>query len=120
MNQEMSNQKRIDEGMTIEELAVVVNNGFTNMQGQINDLRADMINRFEQVDERFGVLENRFDLFEKNTNERFDTVDKRFVQMDSRFDKIDRKFDIIDKNMTNPYEFQNLVLRVDKIEEKVG
>jgi hypothetical protein len=118
MNKKNNKEKRIDEDMTIGELAIMVNNGFTNMQTQINDLRVDMVNRFEVVDKRFNRLENRFDVFEKDVNKRFDTVDKRFQQVENRFDKVDKKFDIIDKNMTNPYEFQNLVLRVDKIEEK--
>lgn len=93
MNKKIIKEKRIDEDMTIGELAIMVNNGFTNMQDQINELRSEMVAGF-------------------------DYVDKRFIEVSKRFDQVDKKFDIIDKNMTNPYEFQNLVLRVDKIEEK--
>ncbi|MBC7766431.1 hypothetical protein H7Y21_00330 [Arenimonas sp.] len=93
-----SNHKRIDGDMTVGELAVMIDNSFTFMQNQINDLRTDMV-------ASFAHLTNRSDTFEKDVNK--------------RFDKVNKKFDIIDKNMTNPYEFQNLVLRVDKIEKKV-
>jgi hypothetical protein len=111
MNKKINKEKRIDENMTIGELAIMVNNGFTNMQTQINDLRSDMVAGFDRITKRTDVLE-------KDVSKRFDTVDERFQQVENRFDKVDKKFDIIDKNMTNPYEFQNLVLRVDKIEEK--
>ena len=108
MNKKINKEKRINEEMTIGELAIMVNNGFTNMQSQINDLRSDMVAGFDSVDKRFAEVDKRFDV-----------IDKRFQQVESRFDKVDKKFEIIDKNMTNPYEFQNLVLRVDKIEEKI-
>ncbi len=112
MNKKINKEKRIDEDMTICELAIMVNNGFTNMQSQINELRSDMVDGFNRITKRTDVLE-------KDVSKRFDTVDKRFQQIESRFDKVDKKFDIIDKNMINPYEFQNLVLRVDKIEERI-
>jgi len=119
MRTKSNKEKGINEDMTIGELAVMVNNGFTFVQQQINDLRIDMNNKFDAVDIRFEKLETRFDEADK----RFDVADRRFdefeARVNNRFDKIDKKFDIIDKNMVNPYEFQSLGLRVDKIDEKL-
>ena len=49
---------------------------------RIDDLRSDMIQRFEQVDAKFNVIDGRFD-----------KIDEKFDKIDAKFDKIDAKLD---------------------------
>jgi len=53
------------------------------LEKRIEDLRSEMIARFEGVDERFEAVDKRFD-----------AVDKRFDAVDKRFDSIEKRFDI--------------------------
>jgi hypothetical protein len=55
----------------------------------IGSLRADMLVRFERVDQRFDGIDQRFD----GIDQRFDVIAQRFDRMDRRFDRIEDKLD---------------------------
>ena len=63
--------------------------GFAQMERRHQELRADMLARFAQVDKRFEQVDKRFEQVDK----RFEQVDKRFEQVDKRFEQVDKRFD---------------------------
>lgn len=82
----------------------VMQNQMGNFQEQLRDIkidmdrrfsetRADMLDRFSQVDKRFEQVDKRFEQVDK----RFEQVDKQLKKIDEkideRFDKFDEKFD---------------------------
>ena len=65
--------------------------GWSNVatKDDINLLRAEMIQRFGFVDEKFKQIDARFDQIDS----RLDQMDARFDQIDSRLDRVDTRFD---------------------------
>lgn len=63
--------------MTIDELAIIVSNGFESMRvefkedlkGDITGLRTEMNFRFDQVDQRFDVVDRRLTRIETDLSE---------------------------------------------------
>ncbi|MFA6464040.1 MAG: hypothetical protein WCV55_03480 [Candidatus Paceibacterota bacterium] len=68
MKKESSKSKK---EITIDQLAVMVQNGFSHIEKKMDE-------RFEMVDEGFNKVD-----------ERFEGVDKRFDKMDDRLDRIE-------------------------------
>ena len=79
-----------------EEVAVVLK--------ELRELRTEMDQRFEQVDqrfeqfrtsvnERFEQVDARIDAFREEVNQRFDEVNQRFEQVDQRFDEVSQAID---------------------------
>jgi chaperonin cofactor prefoldin len=112
---------------TVNDLAVLMSQGFINVHKDIRDLREDMMYEFKAIDERFAKVDQRFDEMNYEMNKRFAGVDKRFNSLtdemnerfasaDKRFEKLETKIDIVDKKLT--YEFKSLSFRVDSLEEK--
>jgi len=65
---------------------------FTLAEKRHEELREDMLARFEQVDRRFDQVDKRFEQVDKH----FDQVDKRFEQVDKRFEQVDKRFEQVD------------------------
>lgn len=61
--------------MTIDELARITQKGFEGVGAEIKELREDMNNRFQKVDERFDKVETRFGTVEEGLNR----IENRFV-----------------------------------------
>lgn len=55
----------------------------------IEDLRRDMVRRFEQVDQRREQMDRRLELMER----RFDSNDQHFLGIDPRFDLLGQRID---------------------------
>lgn len=69
--------------MTIDELAIIVSNGFTNFAEEFNNkidkLKEEIVTELkEEMDTRFAKVD-----------ERFEQIDKRFTQMDKSFDRLE-------------------------------
>jgi len=65
--------------------------GFAQVDQHLELLRADMNQRFEQVDKRFEQVDKRFEQVDK----RFEQMDKRFEQVDKRLEQIDQRFETL-------------------------
>ena len=57
--------------------------------------RAEMNERFEQVDKRFEQIDKRFEQIDK----RFEQIDVRFEQVDARFEQKDGKLTAIQQHL---------------------
>ncbi len=64
------------------------------VQGRIDDLRAEMDRRFDDVDRRFRDVDRRFDDMQESIDRRFDQVDRRFEQVDRRFERLEQRLDV--------------------------
>ncbi|ETR66174.1 MAG: hypothetical protein OMM_13146, partial [Candidatus Magnetoglobus multicellularis str. Araruama] len=83
-----------------------------DMDRRFTESRADMLDRFSQVDKRFEQVDKRFEQVDK----RFEQVDKRFEQVDKRFEQVDKRFEQVDKQLKNIVE--KIDERFDKFDEK--
>lgn len=81
--------------ITTEELAIMVNKGFTYVQEEFTETYS----RFDSIDARFDI------------------VDERFERVDFRFDSMDKKLDIILRNMATKHDLKRLEVRIEKLEE---
>ena len=85
--------------VAILQLAIVgpMNRGF-------DDLRAEINQRFEAVDQRLGDMN-------RSINQRFDAVDQRFEAVDQRFDEMNRsmtqRFDDMNRTMNQRFDQQD-------------
>lgn len=68
---------------------------------RIEDLRADMNERFRLIDKRFEAEDKRFEAVDK----RFEDIDKRFEDIDKRFEDIDKRFESFDKRFDELFSF---------------
>jgi chromosome segregation ATPase len=86
----------------------------TQTEKAVNDLRREMISRFEKVDSRFEKVDARFDRMEKSIDVRFEKVDARFDRMeksiDARFEKVDDEI----KNLRN-----EVTTRMDRMDDRL-
>ena len=72
-------KKTNPEGITtINELAIMINNGFLNTQDYMDKKFEKIDEKFEKIDERFDKIDKRFDKIEKvtlkNQEERLEKV----------------------------------------------
>jgi chaperonin cofactor prefoldin len=85
---------RISDREIVERLSRL-EEGQKRLESRIDDLRSEMISRFESVDKRFDAIDKRFDAI----NKRFDAINKRFDAIDKRFDDLradmNSRFDLI-------------------------
>ena len=58
-------------------------------EAQVDALRGEMRERFDDVDVRFAQVDARFA-----------EIDRRFEQVDRRFDQVDAKFEILEHRLT--------------------
>ena len=64
---------------------------------RVEEMRHDMIARFEQIDRKFEMLLHQMDKMFEQVDKRFEQVDKRFEQVDKRFEQVDKRFEQVDK-----------------------
>ena len=62
---------------------------------RFDDLKADLRDRFNGIDQRFDGIDRRLD----GIDQRFDGIDRRLDGIDQRFDGIDRRLDGIDRRL---------------------
>ncbi|MCL6583166.1 MAG: hypothetical protein K6U11_05945 [bacterium] len=74
---------RISDREIVERLSRL-EEGQKRLESRVDDLRSEMIARFEAVDKRFEAVDKRFEAIDK----RFEAVDKRFEAVDKRFDDL--------------------------------
>ena len=103
----------------------------------INEKFESIDKRFDAIDERFKKQDERFvaqDEIFKKQDERFTAQDERFKKQDERLEAHDKRFDAIDKRFDELIEVVNfikdnaasqksvdeLTLRVDRIDQRVG
>ena len=82
----MKKKSSIKKIVTIEDLAIMVQNGFKEQGDKIYKL-----------DSRFDILENRFDILEN----RFDTLEGKVNGLDKSMFDIQLKLDSLDERMKN-------------------
>lgn len=97
--------------ITIEDVALMVGKGFLG------------------VDKKFDKIDKRLDGVDK----RLDAVDKRLDNLDKRLNGVEQKLDNLDENIQTTrrdvldigdrfvprFEFDNLLIRFNKLEEKI-
>lgn len=88
---------------------------------QVEDLGAEMEQRFDLMEQRFDQLDGRFD----RIDERFDRIDERFTRIAGRFDRVDERsartdgrFDRVDGHLQSLEE--NLEADLDSREERLA
>ncbi|MEW5800797.1 MAG: hypothetical protein AB1847_01715 [bacterium] len=90
---------RISDREIVERLSRL-EEGQKRLEGRIDDLRSEMIGRFDAVDKRFEAVDKRFEAVDK----RFEAVDKRFEAVDKRFDAVDKRFDDLRADMNSRFD----------------
>ena len=75
---------------------------------RFDDLKADLRDRFNGIDQRFDGIDRRLD----GIDQRFDGIDRRLDGIDQRFDGIDRRLDGIDQR------FDGIDRRLDGIDQR--
>ena len=88
--------------ITTEDLAGMINKGFTAMGGQISDLRQDMDSRFERVETRLDGVETRLD------------------HVDARLGRIEADVKELRGEIVYRHEFEDVLGRVKYLEKKMG
>lgn len=83
---------RISDREIVERLSRL-EEGQKRLESRIDDLRSEMISRFDAVDKRF-----------ESVDKRFESVDKRFDAVDKRFDAIDKRFDDLRADMNSRFD----------------
>lgn len=87
---------------TIDDLAVMVKNGFDETHKRIDSLRTEVGD------------------FRIETNERFKQVDDHLGHIDARLDDMAKDIATIQRHFVYRYEFDDLMGRVKYLEEKMG
>jgi|SRR3989344_4307528 len=95
--------------ITTEDLAGMINKGFTAMGGQISDLRQDMDSRFERVETRLDGVETRLD-----------GVETRLDHVDARLGRIEADVKELRGEIVYRHEFEDVLGRVKYLEKKMG
>jgi methyl-accepting chemotaxis protein len=85
----------------------------TDVDRRFDGIRADMNDRFKQVDRRFEEVDRRFEDIKTDMNDRFGKVDRRFEQVDKRFEQVDKRFEQVDKR------FEQMIMSIDRLSEKL-
>ena len=96
-----------EQKVTIDDLAIMVQKGFT-------DMRRDMTNSYNSLDARFT---QRCDELDAHFTQKFDELDTRFTK---RFDELDVRIDSIAEQYTPKSEHALLKARTMRIERKIG
>ncbi len=81
-------KKKIIKNMTIDDLAIITQNGFTYLEEKMDKGFADVDRRFEQVDRRFDSMDLRFDKLEF-----------RVGAYDRRLDNLEDKMRIVNNKL---------------------
>jgi len=98
-------KKEIKKKNSTEDLAIIVNKGFSNVHKEIEDL-AIMIGRgFEDVDKRFENVDRKFENLEEKLSRKIEGLSNRI--------------DDLSLNRATREELKILSIRVDKVEKKV-
>ncbi len=100
----------------IENLARITKKGFEEMH-------AKMDKGFSAVDKRFKAIDKRFELIDKGFEEvdkRFDGIDDNFSHVHARLDTLERDVADIRKHFVYRDEFEELDVRVDAVEGRLG
>jgi septation ring formation regulator EzrA len=63
--------------------------------GRMDEFKASVNLRFDEVDRRFDEVDKRFEQVDR----RFDEVDKRFEQVDKRFEQVDKRFEQVERRL---------------------
>ena len=82
-----------------QELISFLDQRFRETSRQIEGLREETMQRFEQVDRRFEQIDTRFEQVDRRFEQidtRFEQIDRRFEQIDVRFEQVDRRFEQVD------------------------
>ena len=69
--------------MTINDLAVVVNNGFKKLDQKIDNLAEATAKGFAEVDQKFEAVDKKFEVLENKMNDKFDIVTNHLSRIDS-------------------------------------
>lgn len=101
----MNEQKGIHEDMTVMELAIMMNNGFNSMFDLYKVLRDDI----KEVKVRISNLE--IDISNLKTD---------FKVLEKTISRLEKRTENIESNMVTSFEFKNLILRADRLEEIVS
>jgi len=86
----MTNNKK---QMTLDDLAVLVADGFNDVGGRLDKLDG----RMDKMDSSMDKLDSRMDKLDS----RMDKLDSRMDKLDSRMDKLDSRMDNLDGRMDN-------------------
>jgi chromosome segregation ATPase len=78
-----------------QELISFLDQRFREASRQVEGLREETMQRFEQVDRRFEQIDTRFEQVDR----RFEQIDVRFEQVDRRFEQVDRRFERVDEGI---------------------
>jgi len=93
----------------IEQLAVMINNGFENQMKHLDE-------RFGKIDERFDKVDERFD----KVDEHFDKVDERLDNLDARVGRIEADIHELRGEIVYRHEFEDALGRIKYLEKKLN
>ena len=100
------------------------------VQKEVDNLACIVAKGFEDVDRRFQEVDKRFE----QVDQRFEQVDKKFEQVDKRFEEVEhqlhglwsevgiirRDTSYVKENMIDGEKFEDLLSRVELLEEKAS
>lgn len=95
-------------GITIDDLAGMVQEGFNGVDERFDGLRGEMTRRFEVVDKRFDDMSS-------DISSRFNFVGSRLDVIETELSDIRKKMD----NIVYRHEFEYLKERVEKLEARL-
>lgn len=117
---------RNENGMTIDELAVMVSRGFTDLQEQMSSFRAEFEQRLKNVERRLDAVEQRLDKVEQRLDkveQRLDRVEYRLDGVEARLERVERDLAEVKYLLTDVVrrsEFLDLKHRVEAMERRPG
>lgn len=111
---------RAPKKITINDLAVMVQNGF-------NSIHSEMDTRFNLVDKKFEAVDRRFEQIESRFDKRFDGIDARFERLESRVknietrvENLDTKFDALQSVVVNDHGNRLNAVESDVLKIKIA
>lgn len=120
-------KKEIKKKITIEDLAVIVNKGFSGVDEKFKEVH-------KKMDKGFSDVRKEIEDLAIMTGRGFEGVDKRFSELDSRMsnrvddvernlsykiDGLSNRIDDLSLNRATREELKMLSIRVEKVEKKI-
>jgi hypothetical protein len=120
-------KKTIKKKMTMDDLAVVVGKGFSDIRkevdGKIDNLAIMVGHGFfdmkKEMDKRFEAAEQNLEQFKNTTNSKFEVIGQRFNDMEDHFDGVENRLTNIEKLFTkNEDEHKVFRTKINVLEKR--
>lgn len=130
----MKKENKKTKKVSIEDLAVIVRDGFSNVDEKFKEVHKKMDEGFSDVNEKFKKVHKEIEDLAVMTARGFEYVNNRFGELDSRLSKkiddveeklsrkiggLSNRIDDLSLNRATREELKILSIRVEKVEKKV-